>query len=171
MDENPLLKAMQERSPDLFAAGQKADVEFAEALSRLAEIAKEIIESKNKLKPPDIRAKLEADFASCCASATAWIKSNYTMVPGLAEEYGKSWIDGARVKETIAVTSWAAALSDPKVASALKEAMIAIAKAGVSIPLQMLFLMLGPDRRNEAVTATENVKNTVAAAKTVIMAL
>jgi len=169
--DNPFLKMLEQNFPDLYAEMRKADDELGEISFRLAQVAREIIESKNKFKPPDLAAKLTADMEACVSSATSWIKSSYTLPELLANEYGKGFMGNEQSKQQFGLVSWAAALSEPQIATALRQAQLAMAQAAVSLTLQGFFMMGGPTRRKEVEAATENMKNAVAAARTIVMGL
>jgi hypothetical protein len=169
--DDPFLKMLEQNFPDLYADMRKADDELGEISFRLAQVAREVVESKNRVKPPDIAARINTDIQACVNSATSWIKSHYTMIEGLAEEYGKGFMGNEQSKQQFGLVSWAAALSEPQVATALKQAQVAIAQAAVSLTLQGFFMMGGPTRRKEVEAATENMKNAVAAARTIVMGL
>ena len=171
MTDNPLLKRLQQDFPDLYAEGRKADDELGEISFRLAQVAWEIIESQNRVKPADLAARINADLVACVSSATSWIKSCFTMPETLAKEYGKGFMGNEQSKQQFGLVSWAAALSEPQVATALREALKAIAQAAVSLTLQAFFMLPGPERRKDAEVATENMKNAVAAARTLVMGL
>jgi hypothetical protein len=171
MTDDPLLNRLQQDFPDLYAEGRKADDELGEISFHLAQVAREIIESKNKFKPPDLAAKLNADLKACVDSATSWIKSCYIMDEFLANEYGKGFMGNEQSKQQFGLVSWAAALSEPQVATALRQAQQAIAQAAVSLTLQGFFMLWGPERRKDVEAATENMKNAVAAARTIVMGL
>ena len=171
MTDDPFLKMLEQNFPDLYAEMRKADDELGEISYRLAQVAREIIESKNRVKPPDLAAKLTADMEACTRSATSWIKSHYTMIEGLAEEYGKGWMGAEQAKQQFALVSWAAALSEPQVATVLRQALQAIAQASVSQTLQGFFMMGGPTNRKNVEAATENMKNAMAEVRTIVMGL
>ena len=171
MTDDPFLKMLETNFPDLFAEGMKVDKELGELSFRLAQISREIIESKNRVKPPDIAARITADMEACTRSATSWIKSHYTMIEGLAEEYGKGWMGAEQAKQEFALVVWAAALSEPQVATVLRQATQAIARASVSHTLQGFFMMGGPENRKNVEIATENMKNAMAEARTIVMGL
>ncbi len=116
-------------------------------------------------------ARLTADLQACIDSATSWIKFSYTLPETLANEYGKTCFGLEEAKGNLGLVSWAAALSEPQVAAALKQAMQAIAQAGVSLVLQWFFMLRGPDGRTEVERATTNIKEAVAGARTIVMGL
>ena len=122
MPDDSFKEIFQKNFPDLYAEGRKADDELGDIAHRLAQVAKEIIVSHNKIKPPDMAARLTADLQACIDSATSWIKFSYTLPETLANEYGKTCFGSEEAKGKLGLVSWAAALSEPQVAAALKQA-------------------------------------------------